>query len=213
MKQEKTDKREHGAIIVEASISLTIFMFAMFMFLSLIQIAYAQARMSIALTTATKQVAEYAHLYYATGLNEVTTGSGGKSSELFGKLGEFLQNMGGNLGSIDSELGQFVTDSGTAMSNTNLADMGKDGVGQVLVLQMMKKNLVADRNDTPEAFMRRNHIEGLDMMESSVLKGETGEIFMRAKYKISVIKLLNLDYSFQMSSWAYANAWGSKGTE
>ncbi len=209
MKRGKADEREHGALIIEATISLSIFMFAMFMFLSLIQIAYTQARMSVALTTATKQVAEYAHIYYATGMNEALSGSGGMSSEAAGELGEFLQNMGGSMGSIDSELGQYVTDAGTAMSHTSLADLGKGALGQTLVLQMMKQNLVADSADSPEAFMRRNHVEGLDMMESSVLEGGSGDIFMRAKYKVNVVKLLNLDYGFQMSSWAYAKAWGS----
>lgn len=206
---EKEDKRkEHGAIIVEATISLTVFMFAMFTFLSIIQIAYTQSRMSVALSCATKQIAEYAHVYYATGMNEALTGSGGKSSDLANQVAEFIQNLGGNLGSIDSELGQYVTDAGSALSGDSLADLAKGQLGQTLVLQMMKANLVNGTGDTAEAFLQRNHVDGLDMMESKFLEGTSNDIFMRVKYTIHVVQLLDIDFSFQMSCWAYTTAWG-----
>lgn len=207
-KEEMDNKKEHGAIIVEATISLSFFMFAMFTFLSVIQIAYTQSRMSVALSSATKEIAEYAHIYYATGMNEAATGSGGKSSELANEVADFIQNIGGHLGSIDGELGQYVSDAGTALSGDSLADLAKGTLGQALVLQMMKTNLVAGTGDTAEAFLQRNHVDGLDMMESKFLEGTSNDIFMRAKYSVHVVRLLNIDFSFQMSCWAYTKAWG-----
>lgn len=62
---------ENGAIIIEATLTLSFFMFAMITLLSVIQIAYAQSRMSVALCSATKSIAEYAHIYFATGMDEV----------------------------------------------------------------------------------------------------------------------------------------------
>ena len=204
---EKKKKRERGAIIVEATISLSIFMFAMFTLLSVTQIAYTQSRMSVALTTATKQLAEYTHVYFATGLNNYMSESGGKSSEFANQVAEFIQNLGGQLGSIDSELGQFVDSAGNALSGDSIAGMIKSGTGQALAIQMMEANLVEGRGDSAEAFMRRNHVQNLDMMESTFLGGTSGDIFMRAKYEIRVVQLLDIDFSFQMSCWAYAQAW------
>ena len=200
-------ERERGAIIVEATITLSIFMFAMFMFLSLIQLAYTQSRMSVALGCATKEIAEYAHLYYVTGMNESFSGSGGKSSELINEVADFITEIGGNLGSLDSELGQYVTDAGEAMSGDSLADIGKGLLGQQLVLQMMKKNLVSGLGDNADAWLKRNHVEDVDLMESKFLEGESADIFMRVNYKIKVVDLLKLDYSFQLSSVAYTQAW------
>ena len=56
-------------------------MFAIYTLLSVIQMSYAQARMAVALDSATKQVAEYTHIYFALGLDETFTGQGGASSD------------------------------------------------------------------------------------------------------------------------------------
>lgn len=204
--QENADGQK-GAIIVEATISLSIFMFVMFTMLSIIQIAYTQSRMSVALSCATKEMAEYAHVYYATSMNTSFQGRGGKSSATFEEVGEFLQSVGGELGSIDSELGQYVTDGGTSLSATSITNLATNGIGQVLATQLMKKNLVADKSDSADAFMARNHVSNLDLAESRFLENADPSIFMRAKYDIQVIKLLDIDFTFHMSTWAYARAW------
>lgn len=205
----KKQEKEHGAIIVEAIVSLTVFMFAMFTLLSVIQIAYTQARMSVALSCATKQIAQYAHILYATGLNETMSGEGGKSSELFGQVGEFLETLGADLGSISSELGQYTTEAGEAMSATSISGMLKSASGQGLAMQLMKQNLVGSVGDTPEAFIARNHIQDIDMNQSKILEGaEDKSLYMCCDYDIQVVKLLDIEYTFHMQSWAYTTAWG-----
>lgn len=197
---------ERGAIIMEATLSLPFFMFAMFTLLSVIQIAYAQSRMSVALTGATKSIAEYAHIYYATGLNNVLSGSGGKSSELFGYLGGFLEEVGGELGPISEELEQFVVGAGQAASSTSIADIVKNLAGEGLVLGLMDNNLGDGGENSAERFKRKYHIKDMDLLESRVLE-DGNHIYFRVKYRIEVVKLLNIDYSFDMSTWAYTDAW------
>lgn len=209
--QVNNESRKHsqrGAIIVEASISLTVFMFAIFTLLSLIQMAYVQSRMTVALSCATKEMAQYAHVFYVTEMDTALASSGGKSSELFKKVAELLQNVGGDLGTVSDELGQFVTETGNAIDGDSLGDMLKSAAGQAIIEQMMKSNLVTGTSDSAEDFMHRNRIENLDFMQSKILEGGTKDLFIRATYEIKVIHLLNLDYSFQMSTWAYAKAWG-----
>lgn len=202
--------RQRGAVFVEAAIALPVFMFMMVTLYSIIQIAYVQARMTIAVDCAAKELAEYAHVYYATGLDGYMTGSGGTSSRIANEVAEFLTTVGGSLGSVDSELGQFVTDAGSAMAGDSLADLGKHGAGQALGSQMMKKNMVNGPGDSAEAFMKRNRIKNFNMDGSNFLEGNSKKVFLRANYDIEVIKLLNIEYSFHLSSCAYTEAWGGE---
>ena len=64
------EKKERGAIVVEATLSLTAFVFVMFTFLSIVNVVYIQAKMSVALNSAAKEIAQYSYLYYKFGLDE-----------------------------------------------------------------------------------------------------------------------------------------------
>ena len=205
---------QRGAILVEATLALPFFMFAIYTILTIIQISYTQARVAVALDSATKQLSEYVHVYFAVGLDEKITGEGGKSSELANSVAEFLQDLGGVLGNVSDELGQFVDDAGNALQGDSLAAMIQNGVGQGLAEQMLKNNLRDSPGDTAEAFMRRNRIENLNMDGSKFLEageGSTGkDIFMRVNYDVRVVQLLNRDFSFHLSHAAYTQAWAGE---
>ena len=64
-------KKERGAIVVEATISLTAFIFAIFTILMIVDVCYTQAKISTALNSATKEISQYCLLYYKLGLNEI----------------------------------------------------------------------------------------------------------------------------------------------
>ncbi len=61
--------KERGAIVVEATLSLTAFVFAIFTILSIVNIYYIQSKMSVALNSASKEISQYSYLYYALGIN------------------------------------------------------------------------------------------------------------------------------------------------
>ena len=63
-------RNERGAIIVEATISLSVFMFAIFIFLSVTNICLAQAKVQVAINTTAREISQYMYLYGLTGLNE-----------------------------------------------------------------------------------------------------------------------------------------------
>lgn len=201
-------REEKGAVIIEASIVLPLFMFMMITLYSIIQIAYVQARITVALDCSAKELAQYAHVFYSTGMNEIFTGEGGASSTVANKVAEFLTTVGENFSSVDSELGQYVTNAGTALSGDSITAYGLAGLGQTLGEQMMKKNMVNGLGDTSDAFKKRNHITRFDMLQSKILEGKGKEIFLRADYDVEVIRLLNIDFTFHLSSCAYTEAWG-----
>ncbi len=208
-KVEKTNNRQRGAIFIEATISLSTFMFAIFTLLYVIQMAYAQSRIAVSLDRATKEVAEYVHLYYATGMDQSLSGTGGKSSELLDEVSQFLETIGSDIGSVDGELGQYVTSAGTSLSGDSFADWIKTGLGATAIQAMMERNL-ASGSGTAEDFYRSYHISNMNLAGSSVLAEGSDNIFICAKYDMQVIQFLDIDVSFQMSTWAYAKAWGGQ---
>lgn len=64
----KTNK-ENGAIVIEATISLTAFMFAIVTLLTIVNICTVQARIGYALNITAKEISQYSYLYSLTGLN------------------------------------------------------------------------------------------------------------------------------------------------
>lgn len=205
---------ERGAVIMEATLALPFFMFAIYTLLSVIQMSYAQTRMAVALDSATKQVAEYTHIYFALGLDQKFTGQGGASSQLANDVASFLEELSGVAGSVNEELGQYVENAGAAMAGDNLVALIQDGIGSGIVYTIMDNNL-ADAGGDAESFKRRNRIENIDMTGSKFLEageGSTGrDIFMRVDYDIRVVQLLNIDFTFHMSHCAYAQAWAGGG--
>lgn len=211
----KYQKGQRGAVIMEASLALPFFMFAIYTLLSVIQMAYAQTRMAVALDSATKQIAEYTHIYFALGLDQDLTGQGGASSKLANEVAAFLEDLGQEAGNINSELGEYVQGAGTAMAGDNLVALIQDGVGSGIVYQIMDSNLADGDYADAEAFKRRNHIKNIDMTGSKFLEAGEGssgrDIFMRVDYDIEVVRLLNIDFTFHLSHCAYAQAWAGEG--
>lgn len=62
---------ERGAIVVEATISLSVFIFTMFTILSVVDICYVQSKIGMALDSATKELAQYSYLYYKLGADKM----------------------------------------------------------------------------------------------------------------------------------------------
>lgn len=192
-------REQRGAIIVEGTLSLSIFMFFMFTLLSLTQIAYTQARMSTALDSVAKAVAEYSHIFYVTGLADATSG-GGKTSEIANKLGDYLEQLGGS-DKVPGPLGKLIQGSGNALKGDSLSGLLKKLISDGIAAKMMKDSLGED-------FYTRNRVENVSFMKSKVLQNGD-EVFLQVNYDVRVVKfpILGLDYVFHMSSCSYARAW------
>ncbi len=196
-----------GALYIEATLSLSFFMFAMFTLLSVIQISYTQARMAAALDSAAKEIAEYTHIYYATGMAETFGGSDGASSNLFNDVADFLEGLGGNVGAVSEDLGQFLTGIGAAVRGDSLSQWLQSAAGKGLTKKLLEKNMVSRAGDTAQAFQKRNHITSMNLDGSKFLEDGGSDVFMRVNYDIQVIRLLQLDITLHMSHCAYARAW------
>lgn len=207
MDDQMTAERQRGALYIEATLSLSFFMFAIFTLLSVIQISYTQARMAAALDSAAKEIAEYAHVYYASGMGGTYGGTDGKSSKIFNALSEYLEKLGGNVGMLNSDLGKFITGVGGALKGDSISQWLQSEAGMWLTLKLVEKNMVSRAGDSAEAFKKRNHITEMNMDGSKFLEGGGNEVFMQIHYVVRVVRLLNIDIEFHMSHCAYARAW------
>ncbi|MFI3170086.1 MAG: hypothetical protein R3Y06_09095 [Faecalibacterium sp.] len=208
------EDQEKGALIIEATISLTFFMMLIFTLLSLINIAYAQARIGIAVNSAAKELSQYAQLYYATEMDEQLTGTGGTSSSFFESFAELINQLGDSASTINEELGSVITEAGTSLSGDNLGDYLKNYMGGTLARTLVQKNLVSTENGSADAYLRGLHVvnglSGLDFGNTSFLEGTTGNVNIVVEYDIQVIQLLNIDFTFHFVHYAYTTAWGSE---
>ncbi len=198
---------QKGALYIEATLCLSFFMFTIFTLLSVVQIAYTQSRVAVAMDSAAKELAEYTHVYYATGLAQTYNTGEGASSRIFNKVAEFLGDLGGDISAVHSDLGQFLTQAGSALAGDSIAQWLQTAAGKSLVKMLMEKNLGDGTPGSAETFMKRNHILSMDMNGSKFLEGGDADVFMRVNYEVQVVRLLNLDIKFRMSHCAYAKAW------
>lgn len=221
-------REQKGAIVIEATISLSVFIFAMFTLLSIAQIAYTQAKVSLAVDSSAKEISQYMHIYYAAQMDKKFTGEGGQSSEVFNgagdvltQIGEFLikvQNLTSLVPGKEAERvndmiafgGQLFNEGGQAMSGDSLTDIAKNLAGKGLASAVVNAHLKDWPTDTAEAFLKRNNIEEFKVGDVNFLEEGSKNVFISVKYKIKVIELLKLDFSFHMSHFAYTQAWGGE---
>lgn len=228
---------ENGAIVVEATISLSVFIFVIFTILSIVNICYIQAKMNTALNTAAKEISQYSYLYFKFGLNKTEQGwaeAGQKSGATVDQI------AGGVAGFIDVfKSGDMSTTIGKGYENAVSVKEGIDdivsdpkafalGIAQGTLVELfndakstiprafVKKNLVAFEGDTPEAFLKRYKVVGgMDGMDFTgtqlMLQGESGLIKIVVTYKVKVIELLKIDMEFTFRQYAVTDAWGCEG--
>lgn len=210
---EHKSENERGAIIVEATISLTAFIFAILIFLSVIDICYVQAKIGIALNSAAKELSQYAYLYDAFGLDNYMSGEGGKSSEFMAPFSEVLKTISNNTEDINSTLSELTGKASVATGNTSIASVAKDVFGMEMAKALIDKNLSSYKGQSADAFLKRHHVvngwSGLDFLQTSFLTDENqSEIHIVVCYKIQVIRLLNIDFKFNFVQQAKTKAWG-----
>lgn len=169
---------ERGAIVVEATISLSAFMFAIFMILSIVNICFIQAKIGIALNTAAKEISQYSHLYYALGVNnleaqfnEGTQDSKQLAQDTIDGLGIMMSSLAGAQQDLQSgdfegmvgQLDQGVTNTESLI--TQYSDkINEDPTGFILGMGKMATNELKEEGKVllaqilAKSFMKKNLI-------------------------------------------------------
>lgn len=111
-------KDEKGAIVVEATLSLTTFLFLFFMIFSLISAARCEAILGVALNNSAKEISQYSYLYGLTGIN------GSLRDTLETDADDKIDDVISNVGTLYNSLSGVATSAGEAVGD--IKDAGGD---------------------------------------------------------------------------------------
>lgn len=211
---KKIKDKEQGAVVVEATIALSVFVFTLYIILSVVDICYTQAKIGIAINSAAKEMSQYAYLYDAFGMDEYFgTENKGKSSEMMEHFSTFLDSISANTADFSADISAAFKQGSEQAANDSLTEYGKNLIGMGLAKALMEKNLVSFEGDSADAFLRRCHVKnglkGLNYINTTFLTDvNQSEINLIVSYQINVVRLLGNDYSFNFVQRATTTAWG-----
>lgn len=209
-------KSEKGAIIIEASLSLTVFLFTLLTVYTMFHVSLGQARISAALNSTAKELSQYAYVYELTGLNEkqanLAANGGAAKSTLKNDLSQ-IEDLYDAIGGITNSASSIVSSGENAESFMYyILDQGidqfKGDVVGVAARNLMKKNLGSNADGFLRGVGIKNGINGLNFRKTRVFtSGEEDYILLDVRYQITVIKLLDIDMTMNFELCAKTRAW------
>lgn len=107
------ERKEQGAVVVEAIISMTTFVFTILIILSVADIAYVQSKIAVALNSAAGEMSQYCYLYYKFQLDDANAKASEGTETAAKTVEDTVQGLGqmmdsfGEAGS-DFEEGNFI---------------------------------------------------------------------------------------------------------
>ncbi len=165
---------ESGAIVIEATISLTAFVFAIFTILSIVNIFYIQAKMSVALDSAAKEISQYSYLYYKLGIDQLDSSLHAGTEDSRATVEQTIDGVGSLLDSLSDASNSIET--GDFESLVSAIDSGASNVDSLVTMYADK---IAD---DPKGF-----IIGMGKMAGDELKEEVkvilGQVLAKAFMK------------------------------
>lgn len=228
---------ENGAIVVEATISLSVFIFVIFTILSVVNLCSIQAKMGTALDTAAKEISQYSYLYFKFGLNKaeqdaaaagqksgatvdqiadgvsgfINAFKSGDPSTTIGQGYESLESVKDGIDDIVSDPKNFALGLAKGALSELITDAKGEGA-RLLAKAFMKKNLIAYEGDTPEDFLKRYRVvggmNGLDFTGSQLMLQGNSVVRLVVTYKVKVIDLLGIDVEFTFRQYGITDGWG-----
>lgn len=220
----RKNERESGAIIIEATIALTTFMFAIVSILFVAHICYAQAKIGMVINGVAKDLSEFSYVYSLTGLADKHS----KLSADAAKANESIDNVVDNLGNVTETLGN-LKDIGSSLLNDSemqssmmalikneAANKAESVVTEIAVKQFAKTRLSGTGADCETVLKRlgvektaATYLESIDFGDSVFCVNGSAEIKVVAQYSVKLIKLLNVDITFDICQCASTKAWGA----
>ena len=137
MTNKKENKKENGAIVVEATIAFTTFIFCILTILMIIDVAYVQAKVGTALNMSAKEMSQYTYLYYRLKFDQVYDASARASKdskELARETSDSINELWGSMNTItDTATDEDFNSSDLESMEAELEKMGdesKDIIGK-----------------------------------------------------------------------------------
>lgn len=222
--RKRQNEKESGAIIIEATIALTTFMFAIVSILFVAHICYAQAKIGTVIDGVAKDLSEFSYVYSLTGLADKQS----KLSSEASKANESIDNVVDNLDDVTGTLGN-LKDLGSSLINDsemqssmmalikNEAANKAESLATSLVVKQFAKGRLSGTSADCETVLKRLGVEkkagtylgSIDFGDSVFCVNGSAEIKVVARYSVKLIRLLNVDITFDICQCASTKAWGA----
>ena len=209
-------KSEEGVVIIEATFSLTIFIFVIITIYSMFHISLAQSRVNTAVNSVAKEISQYSYVYALTDLNE-------RQSNLVANGGAAESILSDNLSQVNNVFDAFkdLSESYSKIKQSPenaesflyyILNQGVDSVKGIAIGGVSKLLIKKHFGSQPDKYLKKlgivNGINGLSFEKSRVFTdGNDNNIFIDVKYKVTVIKLLNINMDMNFEFCAKTRAW------
>lgn len=209
-------KNEQGAIVVEATISLTAFMFLIVIILSITNICLTQAKMSVLIDGIAKDVSNYSYIYSMTGLMKWEQGVAQGAQQSRTDINTILDNSESLYTKIDTLVDDvFDKKFWESLKNLVLQQAVNEGKGQALNLickDIAKARMINDGQDA-DTYLRylgiSEGVNGLDFSKSEFCPNGSNDIKIIVHYKVHALELLGIEKEFEFEQCAQTKAWNS----
>lgn len=134
------ERKERGAAVIEAVLSLTIFITAIFFILSFINLCRAQAAVSNAVDATAREMSQYAYFCHVIGWDKLDQG-------MSGAVEEKRENMNNFIGGVDALYGVFESVTSDGMMSSEKVEETVSGAMQVAAGNESFADMVSDLSD------------------------------------------------------------------
>lgn len=216
-------KNEQGAVIVEATISLSFFIFTIVILLMIINICAVQMKVGTTLCGVAEDISKFSYIYEKTGLSGKRAEANVKSSD----AREFISDLESCIDTMNiRDAGETVVNAvnNEELLNSLLCLVGSTATDRLtngameLVTQELFKARVSTESESATDYLRRIGIvnengsaTGIDFSDSHFCENCTeedgGDIIVVAKYKIKVLEVFGYDYNFEIQQCAATKIW------
>lgn len=155
--------REKGAVVVEATISLTLFMFMIVAILSIANLCSIQVKIGTALNETAKEISEFTYIYSISGMNSLQQENYDNAEDTRHDVNELV----GSIGTSMSEIEKLGNNEGSAW-DTATAIGGTAETAEDIMLKIMNSE---DKSEWIKDLLRIAANEGFEM-----LKGQLGGV-------------------------------------
>ena len=197
--------KERGAIVVEATLTLTLFIFTIFTILMIVDIYYIQAKMSVALNSAAKEISQYSYLYYKLGVDQLESDLAEGAAEARDTANQTIDGVGTMMNSLsgagsalqsgdfDTMMNEVETTGQTVESLVNLYGerIGDDpkqfiaGMGKLAGSELSQEAKTALGQVLAKTFMKKN---------LASYKGQDADAFLK-KHRVDK-GMAGLDFNY-----------------
>lgn len=182
-------KHEAGAVVIEATLSLTVFMFFIVTVLSLVNICILQQKIGLALNAAAKEIAQYSYIYSLSGVNDIQQGNYESAaiaredigtvvagiSDMYEGISDFAggdasfqdasEQFTGSLETIETTITEAAGE-GSAWVMSFLRMVGNEAAEEVkgricgaIAKGLIQKNLISYSDGSADAFLKGKGVE------------------------------------------------------